>query len=118
LSKPAPPKVDENCVVLNARCQRTSAPYLIKFQRNAGSDEWAEIIYEGRGAKSERAFSLAGAFAITAPDEYRELSLETPGDKRLAPVSWQEIHRVRVAEISSVLLFALAAEFTACTEKE
>lgn len=79
LSKPAPPKVDENCVVLNARCQRTSAPYLIKFQRNAGSDEWAEIIYEGRGAKSERAFSLAGAFAITAPDEYRELSLENSG---------------------------------------
>ncbi len=77
LSKPAPPKADENCVVLNGRCQRNGAPYLIKFQRNPSSDEWAEVIYEGYGAKSERAFNLAGAFAITAPDEYLELSSES-----------------------------------------
>lgn len=81
LSKPSPSKVDENCVVLNGRCQQTKAPYLIKFKRNAAIDEWADVIYEDHSGSSsarssDRAFVLAGAFAITAPDEYRDLSLE------------------------------------------
>lgn len=79
LSKPAPAKADENCVVLNGRCQKTNAPYLIKFKRNAAVDEWADVIYEAgyNNPSSDRTFILAGAFAITAPDEYRELSSET-----------------------------------------
>lgn len=83
LNKPSPSKADENCVVLNARCQQTKMPYLIKFKRNAAADEWAEIIYEKDSGEnynsapvSDRMFVLAGAFAITSPDDYRELSLE------------------------------------------
>lgn len=77
LSKPGASKVDENCVVLNALCQQTKAPYLIKFKRNAAFDEWAEVIYEDRVNNApNRTFILAGAFAITAPDEYRELSTD------------------------------------------
>ena len=78
LSKPLPTRVDDNCVVLQARCQRNSAPYLIKFKRNIGFDEWPEIIGADTGASgSSRAFSLAGAFALPSFEDYRELSLET-----------------------------------------
>ena len=82
LTKSVPTKADENCVVLNGLCQQTKAPYLIKFKRNANAvDEWAEIIYEDHsspnlnpGSGSTRTFILAGAFAISAPEEYVELS--------------------------------------------
>ncbi len=84
LNKPTAPKTDDNCVVLNALCQQTKAPYLIKFKRNAVVDEWADIIYEEpdssasnrNASNSDRAFILAGAFALTGIEEYRELSLE------------------------------------------
>lgn len=69
-------RVDENFVVLHGKCQRTNTPYLIKFKKNPSMDEWADIIEEGYGGASERMFNLAGAFAITSPEEYQELSLE------------------------------------------
>lgn len=72
-------RVDENFVVLHGKCQRTNAPYLIKFKRNVAFDEWADIIEEGYGGANERAFSLAGAFIIPSPEEYLELSLENTG---------------------------------------
>jgi hypothetical protein len=68
-------RVDENFVVLQGKCQRTNAPYLIKFKRNLALDEWADIIVEGYGGASERTFSLAGAFAVPSPEEYVELSI-------------------------------------------
>lgn len=74
-------KIDENFVVLHGKCQRANAPYLIKFKRNLALDEWADVIEEGYGGKSERAFNLAGAFAIPLPEEYQELSLENTGQQ-------------------------------------
>ena len=70
-------RVDENCVVLNARCQRNGAPYFIKFRRNPAADEWAEFIEEGYAAQPQRPFSLAGAYPLASPEEYRELTIET-----------------------------------------
>lgn len=86
LSKNATSKVDENCVVLNGLCQQTKAPYLIKFKRNAALDEWADVIYEDPTSRpvSNRAFILAGAFAITAPDEYTELSTTTSANLKIS----------------------------------
>ena len=73
--------IDENFVVLHGKCQRTNSPYLIKFKRNLALDEWAEVIYEGYGGSgaAERTFSLAGAFAVPSPEEYKELSAESAG---------------------------------------
>lgn len=76
-------RVDENFVVLHGKCQRTNAPYLIKFKRNVAFDEWADIIEEGYGGATERAFSLAGAFAIPSPEDYAELSLENTGQAKI-----------------------------------
>ncbi|MBC7796879.1 MAG: VWA domain-containing protein [Pyrinomonadaceae bacterium] len=84
LTKTSRLKADDNYVVLPAKCQRTENPYLIKFKRNADFEEWAEVIVEGYGAPSTRAFNSVGAFAITAPDEYRELSAENAATQMIS----------------------------------
>lgn len=79
LSKTIPPQLDDNFVVLPAKCQRTEALYLIKFRRNLDFDEWPEFIEEGYSAPTARAFSLVGAFRLELPNEYQELSANMQG---------------------------------------
>ena len=74
---PSQQMIDENFVVLNAKCQRTNAPYLIKYKRDPPEDEWAEIISEGYGGRNTGGgFSLAGAFPVPSPAEYQALSVD------------------------------------------
>lgn len=73
-------KLDENFVVLYARCQKTGAPYLVKYRRNQEQDEWAEIITEGRSSFNSRLYGLAGAFPIPSPEDYDQLSEQAPSE--------------------------------------
>jgi uncharacterized protein YegL len=69
-------RIDENYVVLNARCQQNSLPYLIKFRRNQSLDEWAEFISEGFSSYRSGKYTLNGAFPIPSPEDYQELTVE------------------------------------------
>jgi len=65
--------VDDNYAVLFAKCQKTSAPYLIKYKRNTAG-EWDEILTEERSAFTRGKYVLNGAYQISSPEEYAELS--------------------------------------------
>jgi uncharacterized protein YegL len=83
-------RLDENFVVLTARCGKTRMAYLIKYarERNAAGggapagEEWPEFIGEetpAAAAAGEQPYVLAGAFAVPSPEEYEELTAANYG---------------------------------------
>lgn len=73
LKKIVPEKVDDNYVVLVAKCQETKQPYLIKFIKKVRMMEGFESLNEMN--LNERYFKLQGAYPI---DEKNYLELTEP----------------------------------------
>jgi uncharacterized protein YegL len=70
---PAQPVVDDNCVVLEAKCQNTKKPYLIKYRK--------DVFLESNGDVGLR-YRLDGAYKVD--DSYFEMSDENAGDLKIS----------------------------------
>src|SRR5690606_34340224 len=67
LSKEKPKQwVDDNFVVIAAKCQNTKRPYLIKFRKNLSNSEFGDL------GLSTRHYRLVGAYQVD--NNYFELS--------------------------------------------
>lgn len=76
--------LDDNFVVLRAKCGKTDAPYLIKFRKHPAADEWPEFLEDSAFARNIKPFRgptyiLEGAFPLPSPNEYAELSASEAG---------------------------------------
>jgi uncharacterized protein YegL len=67
------PAVDDNCVVLAAKCQNTKQPYLIKYTKNVLLDKAGDVHLKYR---------LAGAYKVD--NTYFELSDETAANVKIS----------------------------------
>lgn len=64
LEKPAPVKIDDNFVIILARCQTTEQRYLIKYKRQSDAQHFPQI--------NGQSYRLAGTYPLD--DSYTELS--------------------------------------------
>jgi uncharacterized protein YegL len=76
--------LDDNFVVLRAKCGKTDAPYLIKYRKHPAADEWPEFLEDSAFARTIKPFRgptyiLEGAYPLQSPDEYAELSAPETG---------------------------------------
>ncbi len=76
--------LDDNFVVLRAKCGQSTAPYLIKFRKHPGADQWPEFLDDSAFARSVNPFHgptylLDGAYPLPSPNEYAELSAAEAG---------------------------------------
>jgi uncharacterized protein YegL len=67
------PVVDDNFVVIAAKCQNTKKPYLIKYRKNVFLDSVGDV---------KLRYQLVGAFKVD--DSYFELSDENAGDLKIS----------------------------------
>jgi uncharacterized protein YegL len=67
------PAIDDNFVVLAAKCQNTKQPYLIKYRKNVFENNVGDIALEYR---------LVGAFKVD--NSYFEMSDENAGDLKIS----------------------------------
>jgi uncharacterized protein YegL len=67
------PAVDDNFVVLIAKCQNTKQPYLIKYRKNVFENDYGDIALEYR---------LVGAFRVD--NSYFEMSDENAGNLKIS----------------------------------
>jgi len=67
------PAVDDNFVVLSAKCQNTKQPYLIKYRKNVFEVENGDIMMN---------YKLVGAFKVD--NSYFEMSDENAGDLKIS----------------------------------
>jgi len=67
------PVVDDNFVVLAAKCQNTKQPYLIKYRKNVFENDYGDIAFDYR---------LVGAFRVD--NSYFEMSDENAGNLKIS----------------------------------
>ena len=74
-SPPPRPNLDDNFVVLSAKCQNTKRPYLMKYKKTVNPSTYGGLNYQTRG------YQLVGAFQVD--NTYYELSDENEGNLKI-----------------------------------
>ena len=74
-SPPPRPHLDNNFVVLSAKCQNTKRPYLMKYKKVVNPATYGGLNYQTRG------YRLVGAFQVD--NTYYELSDENEGNLKI-----------------------------------